>query len=64
MFTFYTETLTDRENSDTSETFTKKDLISMSKLLKDVAIDLIDAAFPMCRSSAVNFKFSYRVVSF
>ncbi|KAJ8920591.1 hypothetical protein NQ315_004730 [Exocentrus adspersus] len=53
MFTFYTETLTDRENSDTSETFSKNDLHYMSKLLKNVATDLVEVAFPMCRSSAI-----------
>ncbi|CAH0558292.1 unnamed protein product [Brassicogethes aeneus] len=53
MFTFYTETLTDSENSDTSETFAKADLHSMSKMLKSVAFDLIEIAFPMCRASAV-----------
>lgn len=53
MFTFYTETLTDRENSDTSDTFSKKDLYNMSKLLKDVSVDIIDMAYPMCRSSSV-----------
>ncbi|XP_968359.1 ubiquitin-protein ligase E3C [Tribolium castaneum] len=52
-FTFYTETLTDRENSDTSETFTQNDLYSMSKLLKNVAVDLVELAFPMCRSSTI-----------
>ncbi|CAH1133303.1 unnamed protein product [Ceutorhynchus assimilis] len=53
MFTFYTETLTDKENSDTSETFTQNDLHTMSSLLKNVAIDLIEIAFPMCRSGSV-----------
>ncbi|XP_019869937.1 ubiquitin-protein ligase E3C [Aethina tumida] len=53
MFKYYTETLTDTENSDTSETFSKNDLYSMSKLLKNVAVDLIDIAFPMSRSSAI-----------
>ncbi|RZC38508.1 ubiquitin-protein ligase E3C [Asbolus verrucosus] len=53
MFTFYTETLTDRENSDTSETFSQNDLYSMSKLLKNVAVDLVELAFPMCRSSTI-----------
>jgi ubiquitin-protein ligase E3 C len=52
-FTFYTETLTDRENSDTSETFSQSDLYSMSKLLKNVAVDLVELAFPMCRSSTI-----------
>ncbi|KAJ8929517.1 hypothetical protein NQ314_017775 [Rhamnusium bicolor] len=41
------------ENSDTSETFSKHDLHYMSKLLKNVATDLIEVAFPMCRSSAI-----------
>lgn len=71
MFTFYTETLTDKgklmcfysvlftaklfpENSDTSETFTQNDLHTMSNLLKGVAVDLIEIAFPMCRSSSVS----------
>ncbi|KAJ8961181.1 hypothetical protein NQ318_008862 [Aromia moschata] len=54
MFTFYTETLTDRENSDTSETFSQNDLHHMSKVLKNVALDLIEVAFPMCRSSAIR----------
>ncbi|KAL1497278.1 hypothetical protein ABEB36_008270 [Hypothenemus hampei] len=53
MFTFYTETLTDKENSDTSETFTQNDLHAMSALLKKVAIDLIEIAFPMCRASSI-----------
>ncbi|CAH1175956.1 unnamed protein product [Phaedon cochleariae] len=53
LFTFYTETLTDKENSDTSETFSKNDLLSMSKLLKNVARGLIEVAFPMCRSSGI-----------
>lgn len=53
MFTFYTETLTDKENSDTSETFTQNDLHTMSKLLKSVSVDLIEIAFPMCRASSV-----------
>lgn len=54
MFAFYTETLTDKENSDTSETFTKRDLQTMSKLLKGVAVDLMEIAFPMCRASSVS----------
>ncbi|XP_050309699.1 ubiquitin-protein ligase E3C isoform X2 [Anthonomus grandis grandis] len=54
MFTFYTETLTDKENSDTSETFTPNDLHSMSSLLKGVALDLIEVAFPMCRASSIS----------
>ncbi|XP_066138710.1 ubiquitin-protein ligase E3C isoform X2 [Euwallacea fornicatus] len=53
MFTFYTETLTDKENSDTSETFTQDDLHTMSTLLKSVAIDLVEIAFPLCRASSV-----------
>ncbi|XP_028139007.1 ubiquitin-protein ligase E3C [Diabrotica virgifera virgifera] len=53
MFTFYTETLTDSETSDTSHTFTQSDLLSMSKLLKNVARGLIEVAFPMCRSSSI-----------
>ncbi|KAJ8985824.1 hypothetical protein NQ317_012065 [Molorchus minor] len=40
------------ENSDTSETFTQNDLHLMSTLLKNVAMDLVEVAFPMCRSSA------------
>lgn len=54
MFTFYTETLTDKENSDTSETFSQNDLHTMSTLLKSVATDLIEIAFPMCRASSVS----------
>ncbi|ENN81570.1 hypothetical protein YQE_02099, partial [Dendroctonus ponderosae] len=53
MFTFYTETLTDKENSDTSETFTSSDLHTMSNLLKRIAVELIEIAFPMCRASSV-----------
>ncbi|KAG5896718.1 hypothetical protein JTB14_014594 [Gonioctena quinquepunctata] len=53
MFTFFTETLTDRENSDTSETFSKSELFLMSKLLKNAARGLVEVAFPMCRSSTV-----------
>lgn len=53
MFTFYTETLTDSENSDTSHTFSQNDLFLMSKLLKNVSRGLIEVAFPMCRSSSI-----------
>ncbi|KAL3283640.1 hypothetical protein HHI36_006779 [Cryptolaemus montrouzieri] len=53
MFTFYTQTLTDRENSDTSDTFSQVELYSMSKLLKTVSLDLVEVAFPMCRASAI-----------
>ncbi|CAH1102309.1 unnamed protein product [Psylliodes chrysocephalus] len=53
MFTFYTETLTDSENSDTSHTFSHNELFAMSKLLKNVARGLIEVAFPMSRSSSV-----------
>ncbi|XP_044750713.1 ubiquitin-protein ligase E3C [Coccinella septempunctata] len=53
MFTFYTQALTDRENSDTSGTFNKIELYSMCRLLVNVSLDLIDVAFPMCRSSSV-----------
>lgn len=53
MFTFYTATLTDSENSDTTDTFSQTELYSMCKLLKNVAVDLIEIAFPMCRSSAI-----------
>lgn len=53
MFTFYTETLTDTESTDTSGTFTLTELNSMSELLKNVSLNLIDLAFPMCRSGSV-----------
>ncbi|KAK9869663.1 hypothetical protein WA026_003411 [Henosepilachna vigintioctopunctata] len=53
MFTFYTQTLTDRENSDTSDTFSQVELYFMSKLLKNVSLDLVEVAFPMCRASAI-----------
>lgn len=43
------------ENSDTSETFSQNDLHTMSTLLKSVATDLIEIAFPMCRASSVSF---------
>nr|XP_023025492.1 ubiquitin-protein ligase E3C [Leptinotarsa decemlineata] len=42
------------KNSDTSETFSKKDLYSMSVLLKNVARELIKITFPMSRSCAVQ----------
>ncbi|XP_060526269.1 ubiquitin-protein ligase E3C [Cylas formicarius] len=54
VFTFYTENLTDKENCDTSDTFSQQDLEEMSKLLKETVVDLIDVAYPMCRSSAVT----------
>ncbi|KAB0798693.1 hypothetical protein PPYR_09686 [Photinus pyralis] len=53
MFTFYTETLTDSESSDTSMTFKNSNLSSMADILKNIALSMIDLAFPMCRSSAV-----------
>ncbi|KAF5269313.1 hypothetical protein FQR65_LT02614 [Abscondita terminalis] len=54
MFTFHTETLTDSESSDTSLTFKDSDLISMSEILKSIALNIIDLAFPMCRSSVMH----------
>lgn len=51
MFTFYTETLTDSESSDTSLTFKNSTLISMAEMLKNIALNIIDLAFPMCRTS-------------
>nr|CAH7736321.1 unnamed protein product [Callosobruchus chinensis] len=54
MFTFFIETLTDRENLDLGDTFLQNDLYCMSKLLKKVAKDLIEVAFPMCRSSTIT----------
>ncbi|GJQ86440.1 hypothetical protein Trydic_g10347 [Trypoxylus dichotomus] len=54
MFTFYTQTLTDSESTDTSGTFTSNELCSMSELLKNVALNLIDLAFPMCRNNSIS----------
>lgn len=54
VFTFYTETLTDSESTDTSGTFTSLELGAMSELLKNVALNLIELAFPMCRSNSVR----------
>ncbi|KRT78249.1 hypothetical protein AMK59_6682 [Oryctes borbonicus] len=54
MFTFYTQTLTDSESTDTSGTFTSNELCSMSELLKNVALNLIDLAFPMCRYNSIS----------
>lgn len=54
MFTFYTETLTDSESSDTSTTFSNGDLSLMSEVLKNMALNLIEVAFPMCRSSSIS----------
>lgn len=53
MFTFYTETLTDSETSDTSGTFSESDLYLMSDILKNMSLSLIEMAFPMCRSSGI-----------
>lgn len=42
------------ESTDTSGTFTSNELCSMSELLKNVALNLIDLAFPMCRYNSVS----------
>lgn len=41
------------ESTDTSGTFTSRELRSMSEMLKTMSMFLIDYAFPMCRSSMV-----------
>lgn len=51
MFTFYTETITDSETTDASETFTLAELKSMCELLKSVTLNMIEMAFPLCRTS-------------
>lgn len=50
LFTFYTEKLTDSGAKDTSETFSNEELAEISEMLKQVAISLIDVAYPMCRT--------------
>ncbi|XP_022903974.1 ubiquitin-protein ligase E3C [Onthophagus taurus] len=54
MFTFYTQTLTDSESTDTSSTFSLEELSLMSDVLKSFALNLIEIAFPMCRYNMIT----------
>lgn len=54
IFKLFTETLTDSETLDTSKTFTNNELHSMSEMLKNLSLHLIEVAFPMCKSTMVN----------
>lgn len=55
IFKLFTETLTDSETLDTSKTFTNGELHSMSEMLKNLSLNLVEVAFPMCKTAAVLF---------
>lgn len=55
LFTLYTSTLTDTENDSASSSgiFSNEDLCNICEILRNLSLNLIDIAFPMCRSSMV-----------
>lgn len=58
LFTLYTSTLTDTENDSASSSgiFSNEDLCNICEILRNLSLNLIDIAFPMCRSSMVSFS--------
>ncbi|GLV39004.1 uncharacterized protein CBL_06003 [Carabus blaptoides fortunei] len=55
MFTLYSSTLTDTETDTASSTgiFSTEDLCNICEVMRNISVNLIDIAFPMCRSSMV-----------
>ncbi|KAF5304497.1 hypothetical protein FQA39_LY09693 [Lamprigera yunnana] len=51
LFSFYT--LTDAESSDAKTTFKSSDLCAMAEILKNIALNIINLAFPMCRNNMI-----------
>lgn len=63
MFTLYSSTLTDTETDTANSTgiFSTEDLCNICEVMRNISLNLIDIAFPMCRSSMVCIHVHFHI---